>query len=325
MKEIKGKKWDNNITAVRVIFLLSIVAAHSSITREEASSEMLLWRIWQVWSLIGVPGFFILSGYLFKGKSAPLGQLWLKKWKSVITPWLICGSLIYLITQIGEYSRIGYLKFLLGHGSFLYYMSTLCVCFLLFYLFHDNTAVLFVFVALNCTSLILTQYGIYKPIFTNFLNIANWFGYFAFGCLIREYGLLEKSRKTVRGNQIILALAGLIAIVCGVLLKVETYFYLAAFPIGCICFFSAYCLCILLKVEQSKIMRNIGTWSFSIYLLHMPVAAALKRVVRMVNLNLYVLIPVITIALFWMVLGVLDKLGSKNKIMDRITFLIGMR
>ena len=178
----------------------------------------------------------------------------------------------------------------------------------------------------TCLSLLFTQVGIYKALFTNFLNIANWIGYFAVGCLIRKHKILEKVKTSGICFRLFLALAGVAIIIIGVLFKIETYFYLGAFPTGCVCLLGSYALCSLLRLENSKQLQNIGKWSFSIYLLHMPFVAALKHVVRAVNPGLYIMIPVMIVILFWCIFTIIKRIGKDSSvIVRRITSLIGMR
>ena len=325
MGETRGKQWDNNITVTRALLLFSVIAAHSGITRVEASSAAWLLDIWQVLSVVGVPGFLILSGYLYKGMPEPFVRLCAKKSKSVLLPWAVCGTLVFFVTQFGAYSLLGYVKFMAGYGSYLYYMTVLWICFLLFYFVYDKTVVLVLAVALNCVSLALIQFGIYRSLFTDFLNVANWIGFFAVGCILRKYGLLDKLKASGKVWKALFIVGGAAAFACAVLLKVETYFHLAVIPLGCLSFIALYCLCSLVKAEKSTVLRNIGNWSFTVYLLHMPVVAVFKRIVRRIYPNLYVLIPLFTVALFLAVLTVMDKAGRKFGPVKKINALIGMR
>ena len=325
MQKDKEKKWDSNITATRVFLLLSIVSAHSSIRRNEVITGIFIWRIWQVWAIIGVPGFLILSGYLFKGKPVSFKAMWKKKIQNIIIPWALCGTLIYIITQTEVISEIGYLKFMFGYGSFLYYMSVLCGCFLLFYFIFDNSVLLAGCIFLNCVSLLFVQFEVYKSPFTNFLNIANWMGYFAIGCLFRKYEVFSRIKESKPLLQQVLVLGGFVSIIIGTITNVETYFYFMAFPIGCICLLSIYSVCYLTKMGKFGFVNDIGSWAFSVYLLHMPVVAVLKRLVRAINPSGYVLIPLSTVLLFWLILRIINKAGHRNKMFDRITMLIGMR
>lgn len=85
---------------------------------------------------IGVPLFIVLSGYLFHNR-IPVMMYWKKK-KRIIIQWLIWGTIIwgYEVARKG----LGYanlFKWLMGIGSYLWYMPVILLLWLLFYYIKD--------------------------------------------------------------------------------------------------------------------------------------------------------------------------------------------
>lgn len=325
MKEKKARKKNDRISAMRAILLFSIVSAHSSIaiTETTGSLSQTLWKIWQVWSIIGVPGFFALSGYLHKGKEEKVSLTFKKKLKGVCIPWVLCGTLIYLITQYPAYNITLFSRFLVGYNSYLYYLTVLMVCYVLFYYLYKNTLFLAICIFGNIISLFLAQNGICIPGLTNFLNPINWIGYFAIGCLLKKYGgfeLLEDKRMIRIG-----AVAMLILLICvGALNDVTTYFYGFSFFIGAVSIVGVYSISCIPSIKNNYVFKKLGDYSFAIYLLHMPAVAMLKRIVRILNVNFYITIPVIVILIFFVVLSLVEK-ASKKKGLSFLRVILGLR
>lgn len=323
----KNKLYYANIDIMRVFFLFSIIAAHSSVTRIEITgkwSEM-IWKIWQVWSCIGVPGFLIISGYLFKEKQESFILMTYKKVQSIIIPWIVCGVIIYFICN---YPKIGVkemIQFIIGYNSYLYYNLILLGCFFIFYLLPYNLIFFLFCIIINILSLYFTQYGIYHAVFTNFLNIINWIGYFAVGCVFKKYHiLLNIKSQSIIIQWLIIALSTIIFI-CAVLSGIENYFNWFMFVVGVGIVIGIYCFCSFERINKIPYISKIGKWAFTIYLLHMPLVAVAKKIVRWICTDLYVLIPFVIILIFCIVLEFIQKLSDKSRFFKYITKILGMR
>lgn len=319
--------WDSNIDAMRAVLLLSIVSAHSSVARTEINGAVAIgiWRVWQVWACIGVPGFLILSGYLFKGKQESFTVMLRKKATSVMIPWIVCGTFIFFVSNYPTFGIGKMFQFLVGYYSYLYYIPVLLVCFLLFYFMADKSVFLILCIVVNISSLYVTQCGIYHAMFTNYLNILNWIGYFAVGCLLKKYDVLIKlkyQRMAVRWLVIFFPL-GLIFLAA--MNGMESYFYWFAFIVGTGSAIGIYCLCGIDVVKKLPYIATVGRWAFTIYLLHMPLAAVVKRMIRWISPNLYIVIPIIVIFAFCVLLQIICKLSEKRILFKHIMKIIGMR
>lgn len=325
MEASNNIKWDGNVVTARVIFLLSIISAHSCVAQSEInSSYLLLWNLWNVWSIIGAPCFLILSGYFFRKDAVSFIELLRKKFKTIIIPWLICGTIVYIISKSEHYSMREYLNFIFGYNSYLYYMTVLISCYIIFYYIPRQIFLLFCFIGVNLISLTLTEKGIYHPLLTNYLNIANWTGYFSLGMLIKRLDILFKIRTLPVILQTLIMMPGIIVVLLGASSNIDSYFHLLSFPVIGLFFLSIYILCNLLHIHNLSFISDIGKFSFSIYLLHLPSVAVLKRIVRDINPNFYMIIPLLDIIIFWILFKLLF-LGEKSKHFGLMQTMIGAR
>lgn len=324
---VKNKLYYTSIDVMRVFFLFSIIAAHSSVTRAEVVGKWseLLWKIWQAWACIGVPGFLVLSGYLFKGKQESFILTVYKKIHSIIIPWIVCGTIIYFICNYPKVGIQEMIQFIVGYNSYLYYILILLGCFLIFYLISSKNIFLLFCIIINILSLYFTQCGIYHATFTNFLNIMNWIGYFSVGCLLKKYEILVKIKSqsiVVRWLMIVLSI---VIFICAVLSGVENYFNWFMFIVGIGMTIGIYCFCSFEKINKIPYILKIGRWAFTIYLFHMPLVAVVKKIIRSIYPELYILIPIIIILIFYIVLDFIEKLSNKYDLVKYISKILGMR
>lgn len=326
MVEKQSNNRDNTIDVMRAILLFSIISAHSSIDIMETTGplSLLIWKIWQIISIVGVPGFYALSGYLYRGKTEPFLYMCKKKMISIVVPWSICGSIIYLITQFPQFSISALGLFLLGYNSYLYYLTVLMLCFLFFYYTYSNTGFLILSVILNLVSLLLAQNGIGLPYLTNFLNLFNWIGYFSIGCLCRKFKIFDRIKDNT-GLKIALIILLIAVSMIGVMIGVKSYFYFFSFFIGAVGILGIYSLAEIINKTKSIIWLRIGNIAFSVYLLHMPVVAVIKKVIRHVNVNLYVVIPLLAVLVFWLCFLILNNIVKEQRRKELLYMFLGMR
>ncbi len=173
--------------AAKAISILSIITAHLR-DSENIVSERL--------GSIGVIVFIFIAGYYFHPKKYnTLRSFFQKKATTIIIPWVFTGSILYIIEN--QFSLPGLFNWLIGNGSYLYYLTILMLCYLvLFYL--RSRVVLIALIFINILSQVLTAFGIIDhcafvlfgmgPV-NNYLNLFNWIGYFALGVMAKEIPL----------------------------------------------------------------------------------------------------------------------------------------
>ncbi|MBO4323196.1 MAG: acyltransferase family protein [Clostridia bacterium] len=175
------------ISILKLFAIFSVICAHCNAVFSENTlilrSSLLLQNIGNV----GVLCFFVISGYLFHAEKYDARSVF-NKIINLIIPWIISGTVVYFYVYLRKsgVSLISYLQFLIGHGSYLYYVSVLILFYLSFYfikIFRSN-AFLIAFEVLTLISVLFFN-KLFDFITTPYLNFINWIGYFALGYQIR--------------------------------------------------------------------------------------------------------------------------------------------
>ena len=199
---------DTYIDKLRIFAIFSVVCAHAASIDEGASqanviASMLLGCV----SAMGVPLFFIISGYLYEKTSKSFVEFWLSRFKMVIVPWLFCetGLWLYVVLRKGGITFFNWLKFVIGYQSTAYYLTLLILFYILFWKVKKVRWILFGAAGLSAIQIICTGWNIQplaglSGIFgTAYLNPFHFMIYFCVGILIGSYNiwdvLIEKSAK----------------------------------------------------------------------------------------------------------------------------------
>ena len=160
---------NNKLEIGKSFAILSVVIAHY-ISKDLSLYSSLLQRM----GTFGVPFFLFLSGYFYNIEKYGFRTFFKNKFDTIVIPWVFTGSLVYFAVQ-KHFIFIEWAKWILGIGTYLYYLVVLMLLFLLFSLsfIRSNKYILFLFVLINGISLIITyqnQYSIYS-----YINILDWF------------------------------------------------------------------------------------------------------------------------------------------------------
>ena len=189
------------IYTIKAFAIFSVVCAHTAV--EPANSTESLHFAVKVLSAIGtmgVPIFFIVSGYLFQNNQRNMKSFWIRKLKTIICPWLFCETLVwlYVVLRKGGVSVWSWTKFILGINHSTYYLTILIFFFIVFWYLKNNTVVIVLSMCFSCLSII--AYGWDLPLFSKFndmfvtiyLNPFLWMMYFGLGLLLGKYQLLDR-------------------------------------------------------------------------------------------------------------------------------------
>lgn len=98
---------------LRGFAIISVVYAHclfSDVSMSYAANLI---------GIIGVPVFLIASGYFFRKQS--IKDFITSKFANIVVPWLIWGSVAYFVSLLAG-GHIKYIPYLLGFGTWLYYV-----------------------------------------------------------------------------------------------------------------------------------------------------------------------------------------------------------
>ncbi len=263
--------------------IISVVLAHTAVLNAKSTKlDQFLLPFLVNLGLLGVPVFFLGSGYFYSGCKRTIRQLASNKLQRVVVPWFFCGTVVYFTStvfgsRIDKYSVGAHLGFVLGNGSLYYYMTVLFVFYILFYFIIDKIEYFVLFaIAINLVS-IWSVNLVHNP----YLNPLNFIAFFSIGIMCRKYDLLAYSAKW--GKHCIVIALSFFTILVYITLQAPygeegfSYFKISSFilevyGIIMLCIFSTF------SNRVSACVADLGRMSFSIYLLHMPVAGAINMI-----------------------------------------------
>lgn len=258
---------------VKAMAIFASVAAHVSLIDTTTALSGYVTRFWDMFSCISVGNFLIAAGILYTRAPGDTGAFWKRKFRSMIIPWLFCGGLTYAYGVLNGQpgSLLGFGNWLLGNGSWLYYVTLHLFMLALFQPFWKSVPVLVGCVALNVLQLL--HPFVPNPFGNEYLNPANWIGFFALGVLLRRQGL-RFSRGFVAGAAAVLLVSGSIVYHRWI----YSYFHILNALYSVSAFFVLFALGRKLAgTRLSQPIQLIGSDTYCIYLLHMFVLLPIFR------------------------------------------------
>lgn len=280
--------------------IISVIIAHTSVLNiaPKAFDKAML-PIFEKLGLIGVPVFLFISGYFFYKNRDTIGQFFLKKLKTIMMPWIFCGTLVFFVSTFfgqksGQMGITSYMRFIIGDGSIYYFIPILFLNFLLF--FYIRYRIQIIIIPIIILNLVILAYADVIPM-NPYLNPLNWMGFFALGLLFRKYDLMNRFINI--GIPLLITLSSLVLV-----LFLARYFE-KGFTIGFTYFsmssfvfelFGAVILIYLCaKIKRGKsFFYALGKISFSIYLLHIPVAGTINMIFNQYSIPFMPLKAIIT-------------------------------
>lgn len=301
----------------RVFAIISVVSAHVAVGDDSS-----VYTILKTAASIGVIIFMILSGYYYNPKKYKSAlNLIHSKIKSIIIPWFFMGSILYIwgvVTGLKAINVTDWLLYLIGNGSFFYYMTMLVLCFVIFYrtnLILEISSVFITIISVYMTAEGKLEYVVNVCNITDYLNIFNWIGYFAIGSILKRVSndnLLEFFEKTKWIGVIVFILTFSVLSIYNIDSSYFSYMGLPFHIIAAWCIFSISTI----KAFDKKLLHTVSNMTFGVYLIHMVLIALLNDIYLM-NTALQLLSPFIVIiaALLLLYVGYrIAKLISVDKI-----------
>lgn len=258
-------------TVARVFALISIVSAH---IKFHDSNHYALSKAYSCMASLGVIAFLFMSSYYYNSeKFGSLIKMLKNKTVSIGLPWVFFGSLTYAYNAIlsNNLSLFAYLKWMIGYKTYLYYLTVLIICFIVFY--KTNRVVCFYAIIINIVSLMLTAAGVMDPVIkwlhiTDYLNIFNWIGIFGAGQLLREVEPEKIYKFFIRTRWICVLL---FIIFTGLIFAFDIktgYFSFVGIwyeIIGMLFIFGISTV----RIFSNKLFEYVANDSFAVYLIHM--------------------------------------------------------
>lgn len=280
------KKVYNELYIIKAFAIISVICAHCNAVGDDVGRIAVISSVlMQNLGTVGVGCFFIVSGFLFHCQKGQAGSFFCKRITRIIIPWLFSSTLVYLYVHLRKppLDFVSWLNFVLGNGSYCYYLTVLMGLYLIFALlpFMRSKAALIV---CECTSVIslvaFPQIGRLSP----YLNILNWIGYFALGVHLNQYN--EKIKvlyKKFANLRYVLYVAYITFLAVQICLGRPGKYWEGMNVIGC---FLGICSVISLSISLGRHKINrfqsgliyVGKESFFIYIWHMPIAGIMARI-----------------------------------------------
>lgn len=317
----------NFISTIKGLAIISVIYAHVNISVNDWTAVILNEVRFGQW---GVVTFLFMSGCFFAKNRDTFIQYWDKRLYNIIIPWLFCGSLVYLIVSFAgsvssDLSIRGLFLYLLGYNTYLYYLTALVICYLLFFSYKNNKYVLLGAIAINIISVYMTVSGL-LPNIQPYVNPFNWIGYFAVGMMYYPKEISELSQMIRTRIAWILSILAILSSIGAFFDKAGfTYWTYLSIPIQIIGMLLIIGMADTTKVKNG-IMQYVGQKSFSIYLLHMPVAGLMNIVFNRTcligeNIIKAVLVLVITTSIIYAI----DQISKRMRISAYTSVLFGIR
>jgi len=308
---------------VRVMAILSSVAAHVSVIDTSTTLSGVCTRIWDMFSCVSVGSFLIVAGILYTRTPGDSRSFWKRKAKSMILPWLFCGMLTYGYRAIFEPSSLlGLVYWLIGNGSWLYYVTMHLLMLALFKPLHRSVPALGACVAVTAIQLVMKANGggIPSPFGNDYLNPLHWIGFFALGILLRRRNL-RLGKGFFAGCALVLAVSAVI-----VYRKwIYGYFHILNAVYSVSAFFVLFGLGRLLaQTRLRNMILEIGTSTYCIYLLHMLIVPPILRRIPFENLK-FVLSPVMGMVIMMLLIRIGKAISRKLPFGDKLRMLVGLR
>lgn len=307
-----------------------VVCAHCGTVLENAemNSKTVSALLGSMGSL-GVPVFFFLSGYVFSYK--PFIICLKAKTKSLLVPWIASGSIVYLYVYLrkGGLSINSFLRWLLGDGSYLWFLSvTVCliivgeilICGAMKLWWRYRVAII-ILIVLSFMVNVLEFAEIIE--LHPYLNIFRWMWVFILGLAMQDTHYLDKM-PGVPGCTIAFIVVLFICSIFGVSTNYWSYnwYLFSALTILVFSFVPLQKGCI------SKLFVDIGKKSFAIYLLHMPVAGVVTNLCNRIHDTLGIITfarPYVVISATYGFILLIEIVSDRIHCKKWIQLLIGSR
>ena len=317
------------IHLLRIVAMLSVMAAHVNKITEGNTIDLLITRFWNAFGTVGVAIFLIVGGMVYHRSPEDGLTFWGKKFHRLIVPWLFCATLTYLLSALlsRRFACIDYFTWVSGIGTWYYYISVFLVMLFAFKWIENSTIALGGCIFFTVLSLALESFSIvpHNSFFTKYINVFNWIGFFAVGCVIRKIGLETFREFLTRKSTVCIGWVLFLILLCVILRMREfSYFNPLAFLWELIAF------CVLFQLSWFAVHRKTGelmaVWgrlTYCIYLIHMQFVQALCARLPQTTLFLF-LKPIVALLTISVVVYCLDYLCGRFPSGAKIKRLMGL-
>lgn len=319
--------------ALKAIAIIFVAAAHCTYT--DTNIQVFT----DILGTIGVPIFLIVSGVFskneYKFKDFVIGKI-----KRIVIPWIIWGIATYVLSIIGggnnSFQLKGVLLWIIGYKTWLYFVPVLLICLFVFKICSSRPFVIIVIVV-SCLSWLLTVNKLLDGMpFTSCQNPLNWMGFFGFGIILRERGILEYRPFKLIGKLILLSVC-FVAIMLGYFIYAKqimlTPSYWNVFSIPFELFSVATFWHWAFIAGKIRLLVDLGKNSYPLFFAHMQIGINLINLVSFNKINSFtgvlgaialIIRPIAVIFISYLIFVVISKKVLKLMRLDRIKWVIGL-
>lgn len=304
------------IDVAKGLAIISVVCAHCNGVYITAGLPWIGSLILQHIGTFGVLVFFFISGMLYQPGGGTTGLHPLKRIRKLALPWLFSGTMVYLYVYLRKppVSLSGYATFLLGDGSYLYYLTMLVCMYLVFAwpVMHSKPVLYACIVITACVSVFVLNI----PSLTPYLNLFNWIGYFSLGILCGQNrdGFERVFARLTRWQGLVHAFT--VTLITVMVLQGRAGSYWGG--IRAVAAWSGALSILLLsrRLVRVRLLQWLGEDSLFIYLWHMPVASIIANLMNRGFLVHFVLFrPILVLAIMSVALYVAQKLKRCQRLL----------
>ena len=326
-KNRMDRKQSSSIWNMKAFAVIAIIACHCCHVSENASEiNVRSTEFLGYWIGYGVPVFYFLSGYLFTCDERGILHFIRKKLVTIVVPWTVTGTAVwlYIVLRKGGMTLSGWVEYVFLRGSYLYFLTDLVLYFALFYAvrrypFLRYLASGYLFGGLFINTVF--RLDLFFPLYALGLPVSHTLVFYS-GILAREYDVLKKfsERKWVLMTAVFIVIRWL-----ELHEMVPGYLDAAVYLAGVLSLTAGlYAACHEIAKREVWYVEDLGRYSFPLYLLHMPAAGLVSRVLNRSEIfaPLTVLRPLIVIFITMILIKLYERLTGEREI---FRLLIGER
>ena len=321
------------ISQMKGLAIFSVASAHSAngggSSLIGSSSEFIL----RIMGIYGVILFFILSGYLFANNDRTLKNLLEIRLRSIIIPWFFVGSLVYYFSASGgnikdQLSFEKWIRFIIGIDTYLYFVPVLIVCYLITYKTKYNNYIMLFIIVVSSLSIVCTDNRIIT--LNPYLNVLNWIGYFCLGIYVNNVKNRELTKilvqQIVKHSKKIMGLCSIVIVsfIAFMFLTNQKVNYWSIYSIVLSFVIILFCYSYIVSSSPCILLDKLGTNSYSIYLLHMPISG-IVNIVAYKHVLLITLKPVLVLAITMLLIDAISGISIRIPMGKYIRIMFGLR
>lgn len=300
------------INVLKFFCIFSVICAHTnSITMRSDSLTMISSSFLNILGTIGVSIFFIISGFLYYYNTDKFTFFLKKKVKNLVIPWVITGTIVFFYVYIrkGNINILNWFDYVIGNGTYLYYMSMLSVNYLLFFKLKHNKGILYLSIMFSFLCFLGEYNGIYI-VKNPYVNILNWCGYFSVGILIAKCNILDKIVFYSKKWNKLFSASWILFVIYLILFEKFSYWNKLYIPFELISIMNL--VYYSNRLNRNKILIDIGKQSYAIYLLHMLLVGLINYSFVFFKIEFLLLIkPIIILIIMYILILFIKKLSQK--------------